>query len=80
MNEWRPISTAPKDDVLLLYGTLYGSDDEWLLPKGLIRACGYWEKLDEAWALTDTTWAGPFIKPTHWQPLPPPPASNGGEE
>jgi hypothetical protein len=68
---WRSIESAPKDAVLLLYGTLLGGSPEH--PRQPIRAVGYWDEIDEAWALSDTTWEGPFMNPTHWQRPPAPP-------
>lgn len=67
---WRfDMENAPRDRVLLLYGNLYGMSEQGH-PNGLIRVCGYWDTIDEAWALTDTTWAGPFIKPVAWREAP----------
>ena len=72
--EWQPIETAPKNEVILLYGEIDPHpDDEQLHSKGARRVAGYWDQIDEAWSSTTSTWAGPWIKPTHWMPLPPPP-------
>lgn len=60
------IDDAPRDKVILLYGTLYGPAFTNCHPQQKIIACGYWDVIDEAWVLTDTAWDGPFIKPTHW--------------
>jgi len=68
---WQPIETAPQDDVLLLYGTLRQPGLTGEHPRGAIRAVGYWDEIDQAWALSDTTWDGPFFNPTHWMPCPP---------
>lgn len=73
-SKWRPIKTAPKDRVVLLFGSQR--------PCELIRAdgkfvfSGYWDHLDAAWCATGTTYCGPFYKPTHWQPLPAPPGAD----
>lgn len=70
--QWRDISTAPKGRVILLFGQIgYGRSEAH--PTGPIRACGYWDEIDEAWAFTNTTWEGPFMAPTHWTDLPSPP-------
>jgi hypothetical protein len=60
--EWRPIETAPKDVTVLLYGA-----------KRLEMCVGMHHSRD-GW-VTDTTseWATMY-PPTHWMPLPAPPA------
>lgn len=62
---WQPIETAPKDaDVLLLY-----LDGSGVQP-------GYWE--DDRWIACETHWltgGGWHAEPTHWMPLPDPPAA-----
>ena len=72
---WQPIETAPKDQSVLLYGK---SDDtftsEVSFPHPVVFS-GYWCSLDGAWCTTGSSWVGPFMKPTHWQPLPEPPSS-----
>lgn len=68
MSAWSPANTAPKDRPVLLYGKLTQATPE--RPQGAIRVVGYWDEIDGAWALTSTTWAGPFFKPTHWAELP----------
>lgn len=72
---WQDISTAPKDRVLLLFGTLSGPGLDESHPEGPRRVVGYWDSMDEAWALTDTPWSGPFFEPTYWAECPPPPGS-----
>lgn len=77
--EWQPIETAPRDDVVLLFGRLdplrlqgvkYGSLET------PFRAAGYWGDIDGAWCTVGSTWEGPWMLPTHWMPLPPPPRPN----
>ena len=75
MSEWRDISTAPHGRVLLLYGTLCGHALTPGHPSFPIRVIGYWDDIDNAWALSDTTYLGPFIEPTHWADCPEPPES-----
>jgi len=87
--DWKPISTAPKDQLLLLWGHLDPHPESAYLHAQLdrpTRATGYWCDIDRAWALMGSTWLGPWFKPTLWQPLPPPPhntdasgPSEGGE-
>lgn len=72
MSEWKPIESAPKDGThVLLFGR--PSDQEGLRFKSKARLTGYWDNIDEAWCATTSTWEGPFIDATKWQPLPPPP-------
>lgn len=76
VDEWRPIETASKDAVLLLYGLLEPHPDERHLYADLGRPCrcaGFWDEIDEAWCPVGSTWEGPWFKPTHWMPLPEPP-------
>ncbi|HAC01577.1 MAG TPA: hypothetical protein DCF67_08925 [Brevundimonas sp.] len=76
--EWRPIETAPRDAVIMLFGLLdpHPSDREAHAqldrPK---RFTGYWDEVDEAWCPVGSTWEGPWIIPTHWLPLPPAPGA-----
>jgi hypothetical protein len=70
---WQPIETAPKDQPVLLFGRQQ--------PHGMVHwlghfvFSGHWDSVDEAWVSHGSTWDGPFYVPTHWMPLPPPPAS-----
>jgi hypothetical protein len=70
---WKPIETAPKDEVVMLY-----KPDE---PRsGGYVVSGYWGEWP---ALSTTTecWiacsGGPLRAPTHWMPLPEPPDTGG---
>lgn len=79
--KWIPIETSLEDGrdpknagVLLLRGaldrsTLTGDGDE-MFPRQNVRTVGYWDSLDEAWALTTTPWYGPFFIPTHYAVFP----------
>ena len=79
---WREISQNLEDGrdprtagVLLLKGkldvsTLGNELDTNVYPRQTIRVMGYWDSLDEAWALTSTPWYGPFFLPTHYAVLP----------
>ncbi len=71
MSEWQPIITAPKNEVVLLYGKIDPSTDfELLTWKKDSIFSGYWDLIDEAWVTSGSTWEGPFMVCTHWQPLP----------
>lgn len=70
---WQDISTAPKDEVILLYGLLDPHPTERHLHTRLDepkRFTGYWDEIDDAWCPVGSTWEGPWIEPTHWIPLP----------
>jgi hypothetical protein len=81
MTEWQPIETAPKDGtwVLLCGGKItYGWDSEsyppsvvgqWARPDSDI---GYRDDWQFAWY--DSGCYGYYESPTHWMPLPNPPA------
>ena len=72
---WRPIESAPKQTVILLWALTDTDTGNWKM------ATGFWMPgyRDEpgSW-----TWDGSRLKsydvqPTHWQPLPPPPTAHG---
>ena len=68
MNEWQPIATAPKDlTEVLVYDPDYG---------GVVVAQYEMYATRPFWSsdIHDFTTGGHKIEPTHWQPLPPPPA------
>lgn len=74
MSGWQPIETAPKDRRILLYGHIDPNAPFdgliWTAPRPF---SGYWDEIDEAWCCDGSTWKGPFMKVTHWMPLPEPP-------
>ncbi|MFF9549350.1 MULTISPECIES: DUF551 domain-containing protein [Bacteria] len=57
--QWQPIATAPKDGGLIL------------LWSGIVMRAGWWFEDDEAWRVGGDTI---LRAPTHWMPLPSPPA------
>lgn len=66
MSEWKPIDTAPKDNIPIL-----GYDD------GIMTVViwhGYWGLTVVGSYANDNEWT-----PTHWMPLPDPPMSNKGD-
>jgi len=60
--EWQPIETAPKDDTQIL------------LTDGSEVSQGWWEP-DYGWLGWEVYRAVHRFTPTHWMPLPDPPAS-----
>ncbi len=80
MNEWRDISTAPRDRTILVFGK---PDDLIMNNIALVKfknPAAYtaaWDELDEAFCVSGGSWLGPFIEPTHWMPLPDPPKDVG---
>jgi hypothetical protein len=85
MSDWQPIETAPRDGthIWLFYPEARGGEDY----SGIVEAC--WPTWDDH----DPTWRGPYSdglectlrhctnvsgEPTHWMPLPEPPAIAAG--
>jgi hypothetical protein len=65
--EWQPIETAPKDDDACILVTYCLHDDVWayeIVSYAYEDARGHWWQNIEVEA----------IQPTHWMPLPEPPA------
>ena len=73
MSEWMPIETAPKDHAILVYGKAQDTQNPLVrfTKAGVYSA--YWDEIDDSFCLSGASWVGPFIKPTHWMPLPEPP-------
>jgi len=73
VSEWRTARSAPKDKVILVFGK-----PEDLVINGMTMlshkkpGChtAYWDEIDNAFVLTGGSYYGPFIRPTHWMPLP----------
>jgi hypothetical protein len=63
---WQPIETAPKDTRVLLWGTFWNDRDVFQYP-----LIGLWSPQDEHWLIPCEYRFK--VRPTHWQPLPPPP-------
>lgn len=76
MTEWQDISTAPKDGThIILFGHIVPSErhqTEYVRP---FAVTGCWESLDDSWCAIPGEWDGPFVRATHWMPLPSPPTS-----
>lgn len=79
---WRDVETdrPPTDRAVLVYGRPKDTED--LSFKAPQVHLAYWDTIDGAFCLDGGTWLGPFIKPTHWRPLPEPPSAMlaGGTE
>lgn len=61
MAEWQPIETAPKDRAILVYGLRYSGEG--------YQEVTHW--YSDRWPIE---WMEGYHTPTHWQPLPDPPA------
>ena len=73
MTDWQPISTAPKDGTQILAYGPYVWEDYW--KSGFDRtgwAVIYWE--NDGWRLANANPYADYMDPTHWIPLPEPPA------
>lgn len=64
---WQPIETAPRDGALLLLACSNWPHSEVLGKPVPIKVGGYW---DGRWNVFGASW-----EPTHWMPLPAPPAA-----
>ncbi len=73
MSEWQPIETAPKDGTEILVCITYNlPDDEWETVQWVDGwRSGKWFRYHDKIYI-------PF-PPTHWMPLPPPPAATKGQ-
>ena len=76
---WQPIETAPKGQPLLFFGVTQ-PDSIMVRYRSPVVYSGYWSRLDESWCAHGSHWDGPFFAPTHWMPLPTPPAGASEEK
>ncbi len=72
---WQPMETAPKDGVpIRLFAPEFIDED--FCPHGSVE--GYWQDeqgwIGACWDACQDVWEARVIRPTHWQPLPAPPA------
>lgn len=75
-NGWYDISSAPRDGTrIAVFGKPEDAADLKFTAPGVHAA--YWDSIDEAFCLDGASWFGPFIEPSKWQPLPPPPVDGG---
>ena len=68
---WQNIETAPRDGSTILVVGRPSQIEGVKIGAGIFTA--YWDEIDSSFCLSAATWHGPFIKPTHWMPLPPAP-------
>lgn len=72
--EWRPIESAPRDSLILLWGR-YWSDEQGFFPDPMV---GMWSVNNNRW---ECTWMCRFgVRPTHWMPLPQPPKESASDD
>jgi hypothetical protein len=74
-SQWMPIKTAPRNGSRLL---LAADWTDKLKVKQV--AYGHWYELGPYWAYDGYQFGNPECQPTHWRPLPPPPAKETGHE
>lgn len=81
---WQPIETAPKGRTLLLFAVTEVADNgsvlNWKMATGSWRE-GYTDNESKKCGYTPWRWDGHQLKnyehqPTHWMPLPEPPAGD----
>lgn len=71
---WLPIESAPKDGTAILAGR--GGENPWGIPYILAWLDGPKVQAGPGWYRTEgRDWSTRALRPTHWRPLPPPPAS-----
>lgn len=63
-DQWQPMESAPEDATSILLWA-----PEWDEP-----ISGYWHREHKCWRQGDRSWGEKIHSPTHWQPLPTPPA------
>lgn len=77
MSDWQPIETAPKDGRHVLLAV---TNDPPNFP-GYVSE-GYYEEDRDCWYQANTHWTDQFdgaLYPSHWMPLPEPPAIREGK-
>lgn len=78
MGDWQSIEAAPKDGSKILLADYSGLTD-YGIKNGMWIASGYWEDSEEP-RLADGHWTDGIkwlYSPSHWMPLPEPPATSG---
>jgi hypothetical protein len=75
---WRPIETAPKDGTeILICGGTFVDDNDWTATPWPYGRCSIVRWYDDSWEGEPNHSHDEFRRhePTHWMPLPPPPAA-----
>ena len=72
-NEWRPIETAPVAELEFVEVVLLCRSTS----KGGAVMPAIWD--GEKWQSFSLVGMIPYVEPTHWMPLPPPPATQGDQ-
>ena len=78
MNNWQPIETAPKDAVKTTSFHDYGPSILVWPAFGEVTCARWWQSRQEKTHCNFIDDGGNAVHPTHWMPLPSPPA--GGAE
>lgn len=77
MAGWQPIETAPRDGTtILIFGKPGDLEMDGAVLVGYRQPAVYtaaWDEIDQAFCLSGGSWLGPFVEPSHWQPVPAPP-------
>ena len=74
MSEWQPIDTAPKDGRTVI---VYQPGYSWRYPSPRHAeevAIAYWRQPGNPERAPEWIWGTRIYRPTHWMPLPSPPA------
>lgn len=74
---WQPIETAPRMRIILLWAVTDISDAGEI--KNWKMATGHYSDGDEGWEWDGRVLQPYDVQPTHWQPLPDPPAAEKEE-
>jgi hypothetical protein len=64
MTDWRPIETAPEDEIILIFATPDWVDTAWYINDEDEGTIWYWNRYDRIHS---------NLVPTAWMPLPEPP-------
>ena len=80
MGEWQPIETAPKDGTSVLLCQAFDADGKPIRDKAwglFVQVAAWWD--EQEWIVYCSTPSEPSLHfdPTHWQPLPAPPQTEG---
>jgi hypothetical protein len=71
--DWQPIETAPKDGRFLVFGGKWVG--EWSGDSDYATEVALVDRTYNAFDVADTEYYGPtIVAPTHWMPVPAPPA------